>query len=84
MSDDLKSALVSDYRTATIDDIDRCILEYVEILTLRPQDISEETVRPLRDRGVDDRTLHDIVQVTAYFNYVNRIADGLGVELETG
>lgn len=83
VSDDLKIALVSDYRIAPISEIDRCVLEFVEALTLRPQDVSKEKVQALRDRGMDDRTLHDIVQVTAYFNYVNRIADGLGVEVES-
>lgn len=37
---------------------------------------------PLRAQGLDDRAIVDLNQVVAYFNYVNRIADGLGVELE--
>ena len=37
----------------------------------------------LRGAGFDDRGIHDICAVTAYFAFVNRIADGLGVELET-
>ena len=36
----------------------------------------------LRRHGFKDRAIHDIVQVVAYFNYINRIADGLGVDLE--
>lgn len=39
-------------------------------------------VEALRHHGFKDRAIHDIVQVTAYFNYINRIADGLGVDLE--
>ncbi len=39
-------------------------------------------VEALRRQGFTDRAVHDIVQVTAYFNYINRIADGLGVDLE--
>lgn len=36
----------------------------------------------LRQHGLDDRAIHDAVQVIAYFNYITRIADGLGVEPE--
>lgn len=38
----------------------------------------------LRRHGFADRAVHDIVQITAYFNYMNRVADGLGVDLEPG
>lgn len=40
-------------------------------------------VERLRDYGLSDRDIVDANQVVAYFNYVNRIADGLGVELES-
>jgi len=40
-------------------------------------------LEPLREHGFDDRAIHDAVQVIAYFNYINRIAHGLGVEQET-
>lgn len=39
---------------------------------------------PMRDAGLDDRDILDVAQITAYFAYVNRIADGLGVGLEGG
>jgi alkylhydroperoxidase family enzyme len=42
----------------------------------------QEDVRALRDVGLDDRAILETVQVTAYFNFVNRLADGLGVALE--
>jgi len=42
-----------------------------------------DDVDVLRDAGWDDRAIHDATQVCAYFNYINRIADALGVELET-
>jgi len=59
------------------------MLEYVEKLTVRPQDVSEHDVEALRTAGFTDRDIHDICEVTAYYAYVNRIADGLGVALET-
>lgn len=80
--DELKEQLVTNYRTADISSEDLRILEFVEELTLRPGEITGETIQPLKQLGFDARILHDIVQVTAYFAYVNRIADGLGVELE--
>ena len=82
VADELKKQLVKDYRTADINTEDKQILAFVEELTLRPSDITEETIEPLRQLGFGNRMLHDIVQVTAYFAYVNRIAYGLGVELE--
>ena len=36
----------------------------------------------LRAHGLDDRTIHDATQVISYFNYINRVADALGVEPE--
>lgn len=80
--DELKDQLVIDHRSADIEPEDRQILEFVEELTLRPGEITAETIAPLKKLGFDGRMLHDIVQVTAYFAYVNRVADGLGVELE--
>ncbi len=40
-------------------------------------------IERLRDHGFDDRAIHDAVQVVAYFNYITRVADGLGVEPES-
>ncbi len=57
------------------------MLEYAVALTLRPYG-SDRHVDVLRAVGFDDRAILDICQVTAYYNYVNRLADGLGVELE--
>jgi uncharacterized peroxidase-related enzyme len=59
------------------------MLAYVEKLTLRPGAVTEDDVAALRRAGFDDRDILDICEVTAYYAYVNRIADGLGVQLET-
>jgi alkylhydroperoxidase family enzyme len=40
-------------------------------------------LEPLRTAGLNDRAILEVVEVTAYFNFVNRLADGLGVSLET-
>ncbi|MFV1999935.1 MAG: carboxymuconolactone decarboxylase family protein [Acidimicrobiia bacterium] len=59
------------------------MLTYVETLTKQPAAISEADVGLLRDAGFSDRDILDVCTVTAYYAYVNRIADGLGVQLET-
>lgn len=39
-------------------------------------------VQSLRDQGLDDHAIHDAIQVIGYFNYINRVADGVHVDLE--
>lgn len=58
------------------------MLDYAVKLTAAPWTIEREDVEALRRHGFEDRAILDIVQVTAYYAYVNRLADGLGVELE--
>ncbi len=55
------------------------MLEYAVKLTLQPGDMKRDDVDALRSAGFSDRDILDIVEVTAYYAYVNRIADGLGV-----
>ncbi len=58
------------------------MLDYAARLTRRPASVGEADVDRLKDHGFDDTAILDICQVVAYYNYVNRLADGLGVELE--
>tara|TARA_B100001079_G_scaffold149350_1_gene128032 strand:+ start:810 stop:1004 length:195 start_codon:yes stop_codon:yes gene_type:complete len=58
------------------------MLNYAAKLTERPADIIAKDIEQLRDVGFKDRAILDINQIVAYFAYVNRIADGLGVDLE--
>ena len=51
-------------------------------LTTTPGKMCAEDLIPLRESGYDDRGILDINQIVSYFAYVNRVADGLGVELE--
>ena len=62
---------------------DRALLEYAEKLTRTPGAMAAADVSVLRDVGFDDRAIHDACTIVAYFAFVNRIADGLGVELES-
>lgn len=58
------------------------MLYYTAKLTKSPWDMEEADVDALRAAGFSDRAILDIAQVVAYYAYVNRIADGLGVSLE--
>jgi len=71
-----------DWRTAGLDEATRGMLEYAERLTLEPASVGRADVERLRGVGLDDRSINDLVQVCAYFNYINRIAEGLGVDDE--
>ncbi|MGB7338893.1 MAG: hypothetical protein WBC91_08385 [Phototrophicaceae bacterium] len=63
--------------------VDIALCEYAEKLTLKPTEMSEADIDALRLVGLSDRAIHDATQVISYFNYINRIADGLGVIPET-
>lgn len=78
----LGEQLKKDFRRAELDEKDRAMLEYVAKLTLEPWSMAEEDVVRLREKGFSDEAILDICQVAAYYNFVNRLADGLGVELE--
>ena len=58
------------------------MLDYAVKLTLAPWRVGEADVERLREVGFEQAAILDICQVACYFNYVNRLADGLGVELE--
>ena len=75
-------ALVRDWRSAPLCDADRALCEFAAKLTHRQKEMSPADLDRLRERGFGDRAIHDAAQVIAYFNYITRIADGLGVEPE--
>lgn len=78
----LVAQLKVDWRQADLGAADWAMLVYVEKLTLRPWEMVEGDVVALREAGFSDGAILDVNQVTAYYAYVNRLADGLGVELE--
>jgi uncharacterized peroxidase-related enzyme len=61
---------------------EQALLLYADKLTLTPGALGLEDVERLRRVGLDDLAIHDTCAIIAYFAFVNRIADGLGVELE--
>lgn len=79
----LVSALGGDYRTGDVDDMGRAMLDYTVKLTREPWSVDVDDVDRLRSGGFADRAIHDICALAAYFAFVNRTADGLGVTLES-
>jgi uncharacterized peroxidase-related enzyme len=65
-----------------LSDADRALVAYAEKLTRAPAGVDAADVGRLRAAGFDDRAIHDLCAIVAYFAFVNRVADGLGVELE--
>lgn len=59
------------------------LCEYAVKLTRMAAPMSRDDLARLRAEGLDDRAIHDATQVIAFFNYITRVADGLGVEPET-
>lgn len=78
----LVEQLKIEWRQAKLSDADRAMLTYAEKLTLTPWAMIEADVIALREAGFSDAAILDINQVTGYYAFVNRLADGLGVELE--
>ena len=72
----------TDYHKADVPEKDIRMLEYAEKLTTDQCNMRKPDIARLRDVGFRDSDILDIAQVTAYYNYVNRLACGLGVELE--
>ncbi len=79
----LVAALTQDYRNASINEADRAMLDYVAKLTRSPQRCNQGDVAQLRIHGFSERAVLDVCQVAAYYAFVNRIALGMGVELES-
>ena len=71
-----------DWRDGGFGAADAGLCRYAEKLTRTPGAMSEADVLELRELGFDDVAIHDCIQVVAYFNYINRIADGVHVDLE--
>ena len=72
-------AITRDYRTAPIDERDRTMLDYVSQLTTDATKIGPEHHERLRAAGFDDKGILQITLIASWFNYINRVADALGV-----
>lgn len=75
-------AVRRDWRTAELSPRERSLCDFAAQLTREPQHTEKSAVEALREAGLDDRGILDLVHVIGFFAYANRLADGLGVDLE--
>ena len=79
---ELVKALQEDYRTAPISEQDQVMLDYVAQLTRDATRVSRQDHERLRTVGFNDRAILQITLIASWFNYINRVADALGVGRE--
>ncbi len=80
--DQLTEQISSNFERAHLSNAELSMLHYARKLTRTPEAMEPGDVALLRDAGWSDAAILDICQITGYFNFVNRLADGLGVPLE--
>lgn len=73
-----------DYRQANLAPTTRTMLDYAVKLTKTPHDMCFDDIEALRHVGFRDEDVVEIVQMVSYFNYINRVLDGLGTEPDPG
>lgn len=76
-------AIARDWRSASLSPEDRALCDFAAKLSHDQYNMTPADLEILREHGFDDRAIHDATQVVAYFNYITRIADALGVEPES-
>jgi uncharacterized peroxidase-related enzyme len=82
LGEDAAVAAIADWRTLDLAPEERVMLEFAEKLNATPEAIREADVDRLRAAGFDDENIYDIVLLTAYRNFMNRVLAGLGVTTE--
>jgi uncharacterized peroxidase-related enzyme len=81
-SDEQRQAVQKDYRTAGLRPREVALLDFAVKLTKRPADVRKDDLDALRAHGLTDEQLVDAVHCIGYFNFINRVLDGLGVDPE--
>ena len=76
---DLVAQLRADYKTAPITEAERVMCDYVVKLTKDATQVLPDDHRKLREAGFDDTAILQITLIASWFNYINRVADALGV-----
>ncbi len=82
-ADELKANhMRHDWRLAELSDVDQALCAWAEKVTIKIQEVSRADVDSLREAGLSEDAISDAAQVIGFFNYINRIAESLGVDLE--
>ncbi len=79
LDEGLVRALQEDYRTAPIMEAERVMLDYVVKLTRDATKVAPADHDRMREAGFDDKAILQITLIASWFNYINRVADALGV-----
>jgi uncharacterized peroxidase-related enzyme len=82
LDDSLARALEDDYTKVALDSKERAMLDYVVQLSANATRIGPQHHERLRSVGFDDRAILQITLIASWFNYINRVADALGVGRE--
>ena len=70
------------YHRAKLSPRQKALCKFAEMVTRAPAALTSRHLEPLRLHGLSDRDILDAVQVVSYFNYINRVADALGIDPE--
>lgn len=81
---ELAEAVKRDFRGSALDAQHKALCEWAEKLTLTPAACTRADVDRLREHGWSDEQVVSAAQIIGYFNHLNRLADGLGIDLEPG
>jgi uncharacterized peroxidase-related enzyme len=81
-SDEQRQAVQEDYRQAGLTSREVALLDFAVKLTKQPSGVQRDDLNVLRGYGFNDEQLVDAVHCIGYFNFINRVLDGLGVEPE--
>ena len=78
----LVDEIADNWKNSSITEVQTAMCLFAEKLTLQPSTITQLDIDTLSDFDLTDKEISEIVQIVSYFNYINRVADGLGLEPE--
>ena len=78
----LVDEVADNWKISSLSEQQKAICYLAEKLTLNPGKINKKDIQGIKDFGYVDKEISEIVQIISYFNYINRVADGLGLEPE--
>jgi uncharacterized peroxidase-related enzyme len=81
-SDEQRQAVQADYRSAGLTSRELALLDFAVALTRAPSQLRKDNLDVLRGHGLSDDQIVDAVHCISYFNFINRVLDGLGVDPE--
>jgi uncharacterized peroxidase-related enzyme len=78
---ELVDSVIADHHSASIDEDLKAMLDFIEKLTLHPEELSAEDIDPLHEAGLSDEAIEDAIGVAVAFNLINRLADSFAWEI---